>query len=127
MRILLALIGLFTFLPHAFAANIEQLGSGTPGIDAMWDMILSIFPYTNEGGGGLAIILLKIVDIILKLIGGLAVTMVIYAGIKVITGGDEGLGEAKKILMYSAIGLIAAMCADAVVIYVSIVVSGIAG
>ncbi len=127
MRMVLALIGTFAFLPQALAANIEQLGSGSPGIDAMWNMILSIFPYTNSGSAGLEMVLLKIVDIILKLIGGLAVTMVIYAGIKVMTGGDEGLGEAKKILMYSAIGLIAAMCADAVVIYVSYVVADIAG
>ena len=127
MHTLLATLGFLASVPHAVAANIEQLGSGSPGIDAMWSMIGSIFPYTNAGSGGLAMILIKIVDIILRLLGGLAVLMVIYAGIKVTTGGDEGLGEAKKILMYSAIGLIAAICADAVVIYVGYVVSGIAG
>lgn len=115
------------FVPKAFARNIEQLGSGSPGIDAMWAEIVSLFPYTSAGEDGVALILLKIVDIILRSIGGLAIVMIIYAGIRVMTGGDEGLGEAKKILMYSAIGLIAALCADAVVIYISIVVRGIAG
>ncbi len=112
--------------PTAFAENIETLGSGAPGIDAMWQMITGVFPHTNIGSDGLAFVLLKITDFILKSIGGLAVVMLIYGGIKMITGGEEGLGEGKKILMYSVIGLICAMCADAVVVYVSVLISAAA-
>jgi hypothetical protein len=124
MHLLSSLIG--HIVPKVFARNIETLGSGTPGIDQMWDMITSVFPHTDIGSDGLAFVLLKITDFILKTIGGLAVVMLIYGGIKMITGGEEGLGEGKKIIMYSLIGLIAAMVADAVVVYTQVIINAAA-
>jgi hypothetical protein len=118
---LLAVIGLL--LPRASARNIDQLGEGTPGIDAMWAVIRSVFPYTGVGEGGLTLLLLKVTNFILIFIGGIAVAMIIYAGIKIVTGGEEGIGEAKKIILYAAGGLIAALVADAVVIYVMVLVN----
>lgn len=119
---MIAMILRLAGLGSAYAANIEQLGSEDPSINAMWMIIKDSFPHTDIGNGGVAFIALKITDIILKTIGGLAVVMILWAGIRMITGGEEGLGESKKILLYAVAGLIAAMCADAVVLYVQILV-----
>ncbi len=128
MPFLSALLGsLGSLVPRAFARNLETLGSGSPGIDAMWGMIDAVFPHTNIGGNGLAFVLLRITDFILKTIGGLAVVMLIYAGIRMIAGREEGLAEGKKIALYAVLGLIAAMCADAVVVYGRVLIQAAAG
>ncbi len=114
-------------VPTVFASSIEQLGSGTPGIDAMWGMIKSVFPHTDKGSGGLTFILLQVTNIMLQLIAGAAVLVMIYAGIRMVIGNDEGLGEAKKVIMYCIIGLIGALCADAVVLYTMSIVGAAAG
>jgi hypothetical protein len=124
MPLLSFLIGLV--IPTAHAA-IEQLGEQSPGITEMWGMLRNIFPHTNLGAGGLNYVLLAIIDFILKTIGAVAVLAIIFAGIKMITGGEEGLGEAKKLLMYAVGGLVAAMCADAVVNYTIIILQNAAG
>jgi hypothetical protein len=110
-------------LPAAQAKNIETLGVGAPGIAPMWQVIKATFPHTNVGAGGVTFLALKIIDFILKSIGALAVIMIIYAGIRMIAQGEEGLTEGKKIIMYAVIGLIAALCADAVVIFAQVLVS----
>ncbi len=109
-------------VPSVFARNVEDLGSGSPGIDVMWSEIMSVFPHTNIGANGLIFVILRIVQFILLSIGGLAVVMLIYAGIKIITGGENGLGEGKKIAMYAIGGIIAAMCADAIVVYAQVLI-----
>jgi hypothetical protein len=106
----------------AYAENIERLGSGTPGIDQMWAIIRSIFPYTDMGGRGLTFAALKITDFILKSIGALAVVMIMYAGLQMIAYGEEGMQEAKKIVLYAVLGLIAAMVSDAVIIYAQVLI-----
>jgi hypothetical protein len=104
-----------SLVPAAHASSIEQLGAEAPGISDMWGMLKSIFPHTDLGGRGVNFILLAITDFILRTIGAVAVMAIIYGGIKMITSGEEGLGEAKKILQYAIGGLIAAICADAIV------------
>ncbi len=114
-------------VPTAFASAIEQLGTGSPGIDGMWGMIKSVFPHTDKGSGGLAFVLLQVTNIMLQLIAGAAVLVLIYAGIRMVIGNDEGLGEAKKVIMYCLIGLIGALCADAVVLYTMTIIGSAAG
>jgi hypothetical protein len=123
MQLLRTLIG--SVMERAHAGNIDQTGQGSPGIDEMWERIRMLFPHTDVGGNGLGFLLLRITDIILKSIGGIAVAMIIYGGIKIISGGDEGLGEGKKVVTYAVAGLICAMVADAVVIYTSVLISGV--
>jgi hypothetical protein len=103
---------------NLLASSIEQLGSGSPGIDSMWGELKQIFPHTDYGSQGLAFIILMITNIILRLLAGGAVLMIVYAGIRMITGGEEGLGEAKKAVTYALVGLVGALIADAVVNYV---------
>jgi hypothetical protein len=104
--------------PSAHATGIDMLGANNPAIAAMWDMIRAVFPYSNMGGNGVTFVSLVITSLILRLIGAIAVVVLIYAGIRMITGGEEGLGEAKKAVTYALVGLVGALIADAVVNYV---------
>ncbi|MEK7673461.1 MAG: PKD domain-containing protein [Patescibacteria group bacterium] len=53
----------------------------------------------------------RIVNYALGFLGFIAVIMIIYAGVLYVTAGgeDDGVGKAKKIIMYSAIGLLIVM------------------
>ncbi|NOS66946.1 MAG: hypothetical protein HOO67_01100 [Candidatus Peribacteraceae bacterium] len=115
--------------PRAHAAAIEQLGSGAPGIDGMWQDLKSVFPHTDMGTQGLEFVLLMFTNIILRFIGGIAVLMIIYGGIRMImTVGDENAHtEAHKIVMYACLGLILAIGADGIVMYVMSVVEAASG
>jgi hypothetical protein len=106
-----------TVLPRALADNIETLGQGAPGITEMWGIVKATFPHTNEGSNGVPFLSLKIADFILKIIGAVAVIMIIYGGLRMIFTGEEGLNEAKKIVLYAVLGLIAALCAQAAVTF----------
>ena len=116
-----------SLFPKAYAVTVDTIGRGAPGIDEMWANIRKVFPHTDLGKDGLAFIFLSIIHFILNTIGAVAVLAIIYAGIKMITGGEEGLGEAKKILMYSAGGLIAAICSNAVIAYACVLIQQAAG
>ena len=118
MHVLRILAGFLTQIAHA--TNIEQLGAGSPGIDAMWTDLKGIFPHTDYAQGGAAFLMLLATNIILRFIGGIAVLMVVYGGIRMMmTVADEnGHTEAKKIVMYAGIGLILVLATDAIVVYV---------
>ena len=121
---------LSSFVGRAEAASIEQLGSGSPGIDAMWSQLKQTFPHTDLGSGGLNFIILMLTNIILRFIAGIAVLMIVYAGIRMImTVADENAhSEAKKIVLYACLGLILTIGADAIVMYVlSVVQAATAG
>lgn len=118
MHVLFSLLG--TLIEHAQATNIEQLGSGAPGIDAMWFELKSIFPHTDYGSGGFAFLMLLVTNIILRFIGGIAVLIIVYGGIRLImTVADENAhAEAKKIVLYAGLGLVLVIAADAIILYV---------
>lgn len=96
-------------------ADITQLGAGGAGVSDMWGDIQNIFPHTNAGAQGIPGILIFAMDFVLKTIAAAAVPVIIYAGIKMITGGEEGLGEGKKIITYAVAGLVCALLGDVVV------------
>jgi hypothetical protein len=120
---------LLSFLaPIASAAGVDQIGAGAPGIDEMWGTIRATFPFTDIGAGGVTFISMKIVAIILSTISAVAVIMIIYGGIKmIVSGSEEGFTEAKKLVMYTSAGLICAMLADGIVIYVITLLNQVAG
>lgn len=127
MTSLFSLIG--SWVGSVSAASIEQLGSGAPGIDGMWGQLKQLFPHTDLGGEGLAFIVLMFINIILRFIGGIAVLMIVYAGIRMMmTVADENAHmEAKKIVLFAGLGLIFAIGADAIVMYVMTVVRAASG
>ena len=120
---------LFSLLaPVASAAGVDQIGTGAPGVDEMWNAIRATFPFTDIGGGGVTFVAMKIVAILLSTISAVGVLMIIYGGVKMIaSGSEEGFTEAKKLVMYTSAGLICAMLADAIVIYVITLLNQVAG
>ena len=69
------------------------------------------------GEGNLRGLVLRIINYFLGFLGILAVIMVIYGGVTYVTaaGQDEQIGNAKKIIMYSLIGIIVILLSFAVV------------
>lgn len=118
MHTILSIVG--TFITRAYASSLEQLGTGAPGIDNMWAELKSFFPHTDMGSQGLTYLLLIITNFILRFIGGVAVLLIVYGGIRMImtVASETSHDEAKKIIQYAAIGLILTMGADAIVLYV---------
>ncbi|MSR87297.1 hypothetical protein EXS70_03970 [Candidatus Peribacteria bacterium] len=126
MRLLTTITGLL--IPRASAA-IEQLGSGGPGIVDMWGSLKQLFPHTDFGSGGLGFILLLASNIILRMIGGVAVLMIVYGGIRMIMNvyDEAAHTEAKKIVISACVGLVLVITADAIVLYVISVVQMASG
>ena len=114
---------------RAHASSLEQLGTGAPGIDAMWADLKSIFPHTDYGSGGLLFVVMMFTNLILRFIGGVAVLTIVYGGIRMImTVADENAhSEAKKIVMYACLGLVLTIGADGIVMYVLYLVGTASG
>ena len=102
------------FLPVAYAGKLENWGAGAPGVDEMWSAITGVFVLNPEGGTLNAVIWFstRITMFVASLSGGVAVAMVMYAGIRMIYGGEEGRDEAKKIIMYALMGVAFMMLAS---------------
>lgn len=88
-------------------------GTGTPG---------SLFGEGGADGG----IFKKVVNILLFVIGAVAVIMLIYGGVKYITSGgaQDKVQEAKNTILYAIVGIVVALLAFAVV---NFVIKGITG
>ncbi len=116
-------------VPAVVLADIDQIGSNAPGISQMWSDIKCAFPHTDLGAQGFTFVLARMVDIILRFIGGGAVLMIIYGGIRMMmTVADENShSEAKKVVLYACLGLILAIMADAIVLYTISLVESAAG
>ncbi len=115
-------------IPKAFAVTLDQVGSG-PGISDMWSKIQEVFPFSSEGASLPGTVFDKVNEVILGLIAGVAVAMLTYAGVRMMSsgGGEEGYNQAKKIAINVAIGLIAAMLADVVIVYAVSLLTTVAG
>lgn len=116
-------------VPHAYAA-VEQLGANAPGVGSMWNSIKSIFPHSDLGAGAPLFFMARIGRFVLALIGGTAICSIVYAGIIVTTSsGDEGkFAEAKTIITYALGGMVLAILADRIMLYIcSVIIPLIAG
>ena len=84
-------ITLFSALPEAAATEFLKGDENIPG-----------------GETDFRTLVLTIIQYFLGFLGLLAVIMVIYGGITYVTsaGNDEAVGKAKKIILYSVIGII---------------------
>lgn len=125
-RITLFLLGL---LPSkVFALNIETLGRGAPGIDAMWIKIKQVFPHTNVPQNatmwGVPYITMRIASFLVRMVGGVAVGVIIYAGFRLVLsrGNDEGFNKAKEILIYTTFGLILVILTDAIINFAMVLI-----
>lgn len=108
---------MFSLLSSFIETAHAQVGNG-PGVDEMWETICSTLPYCNLGTEAPAFFSQRIVNFVFPLIVGAGVCVIIYAGIKMITGGEEGYGEAKTIIWYAAMGLVLAVLTGSVFVFV---------
>ncbi|MFA4891364.1 MAG: hypothetical protein WC604_03365 [Candidatus Gracilibacteria bacterium] len=98
-------IALLSFIPVASAALI------TPG-----DVPGEIAAATG-GEGSIRALALKIVNYFLTFLGIIAVMMIIYGGVTYVTaaGKQESIDNAKKIILYSLVGIIIILLSFAIV------------
>ncbi len=98
-------IALLSFIPVASAALI------TPG-----DVPGEIAAATG-GEGSIKSLALKIVNYFLTFLGIIAVMMIIYGGVTYVTaaGKQESIDSAKKIILYSLVGIIIILLSFAIV------------
>lgn len=116
-----ALIGLFVSVTHAQA--LQDAGSSGPGVSQMWQTICSVLPCTTnyasaDLGNGLIVALANgIIGFLSPLITVVAVCLVIYAGIVIVTsnGSEEKIGEAKKIIIYACAGVVLSLMTSAII------------
>ena len=110
----IASIGLMTFGMSAVPVSAEDPGGLDGALEQTQndDMPENLF---DDGG-----IVTTVINTMLFIVGILSVIMIIYAGIRYTTAhGDKGQVEsAKNTLMYSIVGLVVAIVADAVVNWV---------
>lgn len=110
MTALALLMGIVMGVAHA-------QGSG-PGVSEMWEIVCSTLPFCDLGTDAPAYFSQRAVNFLFPLIVAAAVCAVIYAGIKMITGGEEGYGEAKTIIWYTALGLILSLLTGSLFVFV---------
>lgn len=112
-------------VPAAHAVVLNNAGTWSPnggfnqGVISMWTTICSTLPFCNVGANAPVFFLAKVIRFIFLAIGGVAVCVIIYAGITLVTsqGSDEVWTEAKKIISYALGGIVLAILGNAVVTY----------
>ncbi len=118
MSLFSLLAGLLT--QTASAQTLSEAGAGGPGVSAMWSMICSTLPCVSTAGmGGRGLIFAvatAIIDFVFPLISVIAVCLVMYAGILIVTsnGAEEKVSEAKKIILYAVLGVALSLLTTAV-------------
>ncbi len=91
-----------------------------PGVDEMWKRICKVLVFCDKAGEDIPeFFAQRLVNFLFPLIVGAAVCTVIYAGIKMITEGEEGYTEAKTILLYVGIGLVLASLASVIILFLT--------
>lgn len=78
---------------------------------------LPVVSEATGGEGSIRRLVLRIINFFLGFLGILAVIMVIYGGVTYVTaaGADEAIGNAKKIILYSLIGIVIILLSFAIV------------
>jgi hypothetical protein len=107
---LAAVIGLVSFVPSYVAQAADPKGQVQQGV-------------TDIGGGGQVSLgnrIKAVVNILLYILGAIAVVMIVIGGIRYTTSnGDSGnIKSAKDTILYSVVGLVVALMAYAIVNFV---------
>ena len=109
-------------VPTAHAVTLETAGfwNGS-GISSMWVQICTTLPFCTIGAQAPAFVAAKIINGVFAVMTGVAVCVIIYAGIKmaIAQGEDDAVSDAKKILTYAISGLILALLGSAITTYVA--------
>lgn len=107
---LVALIGVVSLVPsyNALAAPADQIEDGIEQVGG------------NDAGGTLQNRIRVIVNMLLFLLGAVAVVMIVIGGFKYVTsnGDSASITSAKNTILYSVVGLVVAILAYAIVNFV---------
>jgi len=97
-------------------AFIAIIAMGATGVSA----VISVPEVENLASGDLETTVVNLIEIILQLLGLIALVMVLIGGFKWMTSGgnEEKVGEAKKLLGAGLVGLIIILAAYAITTYV---------
>jgi membrane protein YqaA with SNARE-associated domain len=124
---LLALLQYFVDTAHA--VTLQGAGSTNPAVAQMWNKICTVLPFCSVGMDAPRLFACKIARFIFGSISGVAIAVIIYSAIKMITaqGDESAISESKKIIFYASGGVILAMISFAVVPFISIVIASAFG
>lgn len=107
-------------VPMAQAGTLDSNGAGAPGVDSMWTTIRGLFlgGGTLTPAGAVTFFTTRIMTFAFSVMGMIAVGLVMYAGIRLMIGGEEGIAEAKKIIISTLIGIVLALLAGAIIAFI---------
>lgn len=111
MRMLSVLLGIL--LPTAARAQSAKL----PDYGGMWGRICNTLPFCDRGEELIGDIGRAIVTTVLPMLGAAAIASIVWAGIRMITKGEEGYTEAKKIILVTLAGSFIALAALGIIQY----------
>lgn len=125
MRLLLSLSAcVLLLLPAAAGARtIDNTGiAGSEVVDGMWDQICLTLPFCDVGEQAVDMAARQVINIAFSLITATAVIVTMYGGIMMIVsrGNEDAYGKAKTIMTTAAIGLLIAVVAEQLVLYVAL-------
>lgn len=128
MQILETALRLVTAPDMAHADVLRTLMGSGPGVAGMFGTICNnAFCQlgSNTGAASVFAVVRAITFFISSIIGGTAVAVMVYAGIKISMsrGNAEGLNEGKKIAMWALLGVAIAIVAPAVMNWVAGVIT----
>jgi hypothetical protein len=107
---LIAIIGFASFVPSygVLAAPADEIGNGVQQAGG------------DDAGGDLPGFIQTVVNILLFLLGAVAVVMIVIGGIKYTTsnGDSSSVTSAKNTILYAVVGLVVAIMAYAIVNFV---------
>ena len=119
MSSLLTIIGLL--IQKAYASNLDRWGQEGSGVSDMWAAIRAALHSDEDlsSANVLVAIAQSVAAFVMSIIGGVAVLIILYAALRVITGQgkEESISEAKTIVFYALGGIVLALLAGAVVMY----------
>lgn len=107
---LIALAAITNPLAAVYASPADQINQGVAQVGG-----------GSPSSNGLTKTITTIVDVLLFLVGIVAVVMIIIGGIRyVVSGGDsKATGDAKNTILYAVIGLVVAIMAYAIVHFIT--------
>ena len=114
-RLLAVLIGLL--IPtSAFAVRLRDFGFDCAG-----------FLYCDKPGNAVTILAARVITIVNIVIIPLAVLAMVYGGLRMVmtSVNEEGKEAGKKTLMYAALGLVLAILAERIILYVITIIYAI--
>lgn len=123
-RLIFSLLALLIIAAPAGVAarTIDNTGlAGSEIVDGMWNDICSALPFCDVGEDAVDMIARQVINVVFDIITSLAVIVMMYGGIKMIAsrGNEEGYAQAKKVAFYAGVGLIIALLAENLVLYIA--------